>query len=449
MQLSLWFTSILIVTCLFISSLIPPLQSPDELAHVSRAYLLAKGKIILDSPNGQSSGGLIDTGLDNYMKSYAGMHGKFDKKVSAAANNTAKEVQWTGEKVYVNTATLGYYFPAAYLPQAIGLKIGKHFKWTVDASYRMARFTALAAIAVILFAAFMIYPVNPLTLAILFLPMMIFQFSSASLDGVSTAIAIFSIAAFLRLMNEKNNFNLKLYLAFALSVVLAATSRTHLLPLLGLLFIVSIYSKKRSAVYIFIGALLFVCSWIIITVKTTIGGSRIAAGDTLPGVALFYLQHPATLLQVLTNTLTDKNYLMNYRDSFIGVLGWLDTTFPAYIYSLFSSLLVSIVILSISITNLKTNWIPRLALLITALAAIAIMFFLLLVQWNPLPAQMIEGIQGRYFFVPMIMIAYAISDQPYSANGVLCKIAFALLMVLMGLTIFTMPGVLLNRYYIG
>ena len=41
-----------------LSALIPSFMSPDEVDHLKRAYWLSQGKILLDTPPGQSSGGM-------------------------------------------------------------------------------------------------------------------------------------------------------------------------------------------------------------------------------------------------------------------------------------------------------------------------------------------------------------------------------------------------------
>lgn len=62
--------AILSIGYFFLSSVIPPLMSPDEPNHIERAYLLEKGVVVLDRKEGNSSGGYIDTGLLDYLGYY-------------------------------------------------------------------------------------------------------------------------------------------------------------------------------------------------------------------------------------------------------------------------------------------------------------------------------------------------------------------------------------------
>lgn len=203
----------ILIACGVLSIIIPPFQSPDEQDHIKRAYLLGKGVLVLDRAEAQSSGGYIDDGLYKFTQSYGSVKDKLSKEEISSAN----EIEWSGVTVYNEFPGTGYYFPAIYLPQAIGLFIGELLEFNVDHSYRLARAFALFAIILLFYAAFRLYPPNPLVLALISIPMTLFQFSSASLDGVSTALAVFSISSFLKIANDRDSASV--YLQYALSLI--------------------------------------------------------------------------------------------------------------------------------------------------------------------------------------------------------------------------------------
>jgi uncharacterized membrane protein len=448
-NVSLWMILLILVVGSFFSALIPPFQSPDEPAHVMRAYLLSKGSIILDAPAGNNSGGMIDSGLVSYFDVYEILKFKPDRKLSADEIDSAKFIKWTGIKEYRSVPAASY-FPIIYMPQAVGVTIGEILGLTIDTSYLIARSMALLSISLILFAAFKIYPVNPLTIALLILPMSVFQFSSASLDGVSTALAIFSVATFLRLAVEKNNASPWLFYVHTLSIVLVATCRPHLLPLLMLVWVAAFYLPKKKYLYIAAFALLFVLAWIVIASKTTVDlGAGYRVGASTSSVALFYITNPLAFFHVLIATLSNNDFVRFYGASFLGILGWLDTRFSEDAYKFLFLCTILIGLLSVSVKNLKTEWFPRLVLLVSALTSILLIFFALLITWNHHPARVIEGVQGRYFLVPAIMVAYAISGGLNLSDGVFRKIALLLVILLGAFTIFSMPRLLIERYYLG
>jgi len=155
------------------------------------------------------------------------------------------------------------------------------------------------------------------------------------------------------------------------------------------------------------------------------------------------------LLHAFASTISNAGMVTNYIYSFVGVLGWLDTQFSTWQYITFLLLLVLIGGLSISAQDLRADWLPRSAILLCAFSAILIMFFLLLLTWNKYPAAIIDGVQGRYFLPPAIMVSYAIAGRAKLFEGLPRKTAMVLVLALCALTLLSMPGLLLERYYLA
>ena len=85
--LSVW----IFVSGLLVGAVTPPFQSPDEFEHITRAYLLTRGDVVLSAPTGQSSGGLIDSGLARYMDVYSQIPFRPDRKVTVEQTHDAKK----------------------------------------------------------------------------------------------------------------------------------------------------------------------------------------------------------------------------------------------------------------------------------------------------------------------------------------------------------------------
>jgi hypothetical protein len=51
-------------------------------------------------------------------------------------------------------------------------------------------------------------------------------------------------------------------------------------------------------------------------------------------------------------------------------------------------------------------------------ASVLLAFALMLLTWSPFPTQMIEGVQGRYFIAPALMVAYGLGrfERPASVG---------------------------------
>jgi hypothetical protein len=94
--------------------------------------------------------------------------------------------------------------------------------------------------------------------------------------------------------------------------------------------------------------------------------------------------------------------------SFFGILGWLDARFPDDIYTWLYALFFLVAIFSTSFRRIEAEWLVSLLLVICAFCSILLIFLALLVTWNAHPASVINGVQGRYFIVPALLIAYSL-----------------------------------------
>ena len=75
-----------------ISFFIPQLQSPDEEAHLNRAYLLSKGEVFLGAADGVT-GGKVDSGFLKYINSFTYIHPKFPVKVIEERLETSRGIK--------------------------------------------------------------------------------------------------------------------------------------------------------------------------------------------------------------------------------------------------------------------------------------------------------------------------------------------------------------------
>src|SRR5690554_3338040 len=128
------YVLLLLLGSAILSVLIPPLQSPDEREHLTRAYLLTQGEILLESQPGVGSGGNIDRGLHEYLQFY------FDKFLADRTAVVHKEdveeaskFRWSTESVFTPTGA-NVYFPLIYAPHALGLAVGEALDLSIDTS---------------------------------------------------------------------------------------------------------------------------------------------------------------------------------------------------------------------------------------------------------------------------------------------------------------------------
>lgn len=394
-----------------LSALIPSFMSPDEVDHVKRAYWLSQGKILLDNPPGQSSGGMVDSGLLSYMNTF---HLTFmndrNHKVTSDELNSASKIEWGGQPTFSPAPGTGYYFPAVYAPQALGLLVGKTFDLSVESSYRLARLLSLVCAILILVIATIIYESNPLAIALLAVPMTLFQLASASLDSVSNALAVLAISIFMRISVDREKSRKSLIVCLGVILFLLISSRVHLLPMLLLPFICYLYTKDKKS--LIVGALttVAVAAWLLIAIKNTVD-TRVIVGSPTSTVALYYLSDPIAFLRVLYNTLGNPIISNFYAVAFIGNLGWLDTPLSTGVYERILLLLLFVFIVTILTKDLRKNLSASLVLITCAASSCLLVFFAILITFNEHPASVIQGVQGRYFLVPALMLSYALASS--------------------------------------
>lgn len=452
------FAIVLFCLCFAISQLIPPFQSPDEDVHVKRAYLLSHGQVWLSTPANSPTGGLIDQGLLQLMSQFDGLPFHAEKKLSANELYEASQVRWKGEYTFHPTSAISHYFPFLYAPQALGLRIGELLKISVLQSYQLAKLFALLAACTLIYWALFIYPFSLAVLGLFVLPMSLFQIGSASLDGIAHAMSLFVIALYLKISGQSSAAQSSTAwqgALLAVCIALLTSSRMQLLPLILLLWSCSRQTGQKKYLYYAAAVGIFTITWILFSITTVID-TKVTTSLTPTQAIAFYLAHPITGIQVLFSTLTNLAILKSYATGFIGVLGWLDASLPKIQYGVLGTLLALLIALNLTWRVQGLSKHHQRVLLLCALGSMGIVFAALLIQWTPHPATVILGVQGRYFFVPALLICVAFtrpfsslaSSQAVSLRAWLQKISLVVLVILSTSALYCTSTLLLGRYYL-
>lgn len=426
--------------------LTPSFQAPDEFDHVKRAYMLGNGQVLLDASDGQPSGGVVDTGLIQYMDHFTAMAGKADVKLDPDNLASARTVKWSGENQRVTQPGTAYYLPALYVPQAIGLWLGKATDMTVDRSYRLARLLTLFVSVALLYWAFRLFPPPALVLALLLLPMSTFLFSFAVLDGMSASAAVLAFSAFWRIVSLHDR-RPAIMMIMLVALGLLTACRANTLPFLLIPFIAAWYQRDKR---LLIGAAIMVMTvlaWTVITIKTTVyppGPRDIDHMTRLTG----YLFNPLDFIGLIHATLTSPGVAQYYAQSFLGVLGWLDAPLGPLHYLIFVLLLLASFVCSISWNHFTGTGLARWSFVIALFCTILLTFLAMLVQWTIGDSPIIQGVQGRYFLIPAIAFAYAIGADPQPLASPMSMGGRMFVFVAAMATAFSVPSVLAVRYYL-
>lgn len=380
--------------------LIPPLQSPDEPAHLGRAYLLAHGQWLLEPSSTIGSGGPVDTGFIAYVEAYAPLSMDIGQKLTPDLIAAASAIRWSGQRERRAAPGTAYYFPLIYLPQAIGLGLGESLGYTVDTSVRLARIASVACSVWLLSMTALLMPIPLLVFALLSLPMTLFQTSCAGIDGVATAATVLCLSAFWRLRTAPAQHRLLFALIGAAALV--GSCRQHLFVLLPLALLRAHQSRNSVARIACILLICLVVAWNIHAALHTID-LRVAQVPPL----LARLREPEAFVLSLCRTLTNLPTLSLLATSFIGKLGWLNLHLPKSAYVAIGGYIAA----HFAIAARNCAWYrainDRCWLLLAAVTSALIVFFALWATWTPADAPLISGLQGRYFLGPALLVAYA------------------------------------------
>ncbi len=159
---------------------------------------------------------------------------------------------------------------------------------------------------------------------------------------------------------------------------------------------------------------------------------------------LSLLTHPWRVPLLLFRTLKANDAIIS--NSFIGLLGWLDTALPVTYHRMAWAGLLLAAIAVWRPHPAPAPW-PRIAL--EALAVIGATGGVFLVQymaWTVVGSPVIDGVQGRYFLPPALVLAVLIAGSPNTlgrARGWLAVPVLVLPMVTITVTLHA----LIARYY--
>lgn len=425
-----------------ISMLVPPFQSPDEHDHFQRAYLLSHGKLMLETPEGESSGGDIDTGLLSYISNFTPLQAKPDARINSITENQSKIEKWTGKKVFRMLPGTGYYLPAIYVPQATAIFIGERLHLSVDTTYRMARFISMVSCLLILIIAFNIYKPNPLSLMVIVLPMTIFQMGSTTIDGLSISLTFLAISCFKRDLDTRGRGKWN-FVLLAVTIFILVTCRSYMLPMIFMIIGAAVINRSKKRILISSATTVAIVAWISFAIYHTTD-LRMPGKSSISTIISYYLSDPLSLWSVVSATLTNTGLVQMYWHSFIGILGALDTSLPDISYLAITIIFIVTIIINLNKQALSKK--SNLILLLSGFFAIPLIFAAMLFTWTPHPATVILGVQGRYFTIPAILILYAVDRKDDFLRWFLTYVAMSLIAIV---AIESMTPALLDRYYVS
>ncbi|MBN1384125.1 MAG: DUF2142 domain-containing protein [Elusimicrobia bacterium] len=428
----------------------PPFQTPDEPAHFYRAYQISGLKMISKKQNGKVGDYLPESLHITTVKTMDDIHFKPHNKVKFSEILPAFKIPLSsGNKTFIEFPNMARYCPAAYIPQSVGIAIGRLLRLSPLVLMYMGRICNLAVWVLLVYLAIKITPVSNWLFFILALtPMSLFVSSSLSADVPLNAASFLFIAICLQYAFEENK-TVKpsdIFILFLLSIFLSLTKLIYLfIPLIFLIIPVKKIGTPKKYYTIFT-LLILSCAFLTggwyLVIKNLVVPLK---PDIFVDKQIAYVLHnPLKFLEVVIKSLSSARYI----DHFVGRLGWLDTKM-----SLIFTVPYFLIIITVALIDTKKDIVitlkQRIILFITLSINLVLICLSQYLTWTPVGKTRVYGLQGRYFIpvaLLLFLLFYPNKKIPFNMDKNRTKIFIICYSLIC--SIYTIL-VLIRRYYLG
>lgn len=425
--------------------LTPPFQAPDEFLHFLRSFRVASGHFCASFAPKQDW--LFPASLVQVMDRFQPF--PFHPEIRVRLSDF--QGLWTLSLQEPPTAAfpMGPYLFMPYVPQAIGIFFGKLLGLSPLVLLYLGRLSNLFFWVGLTYQAIKITPIFKWMFCLLALiPMSIFLAASLSYDTFTNGICFLWIALCLRYALGKEERIDTRQVITILSISLAVALSKHAYVLLALLFFL-IPMKKFGSIKRYLLSLLSLLllngltffSWFF----TVVLPKHAAVGSPAFEGKLSQIFHPISFTLTLLKNLQWQSIPL--LQQFLGVLGWLDTPLPSFLYFYLCGLLLLVACYDHD-DGIDLNRGKKLLLALTWIATTTLMLTAIFLAWKQDSSGLITGVQGRYFIplspLPFFML-YNRRLQP--AMGERGLRGLVILGVLPSLLVTSWT--LLHRYYLS
>jgi uncharacterized membrane protein len=384
--------------------LIPPFQTPDEYQHFSRAYVISEGRPF-------DTDGYIPRGMVKLMAITRDVPFHLDKKVNLAAlTGSFNQPLLQSDPVHTDFPASAVYSPLPYLVSALGIFVGRILGASPLIIFYLGRALNFLVWTFLVYQALRLAPVFKWTFLLLFLsPMSLNQAVSFSADSLTNALSFFAVGYGLYLALKVDRIlNWKDFLPLLALAILLPLTKPPYAVLIAIIFLIPIKKFGSVKKYLLVSLVLISITGILIWIGSSINREYYYQFVPYPGVnanrqIVYILRHiPGYLKTILRTVISDFVFM---SQSYVGILGWLDTKLPQLIYPTFY-LVLSFIALTDNHMEVRISYRQK-----TYLALIAISAFLIVatgqyVTWTPVGAAKINAIQGRYLIpvIPLLVL---------------------------------------------
>ncbi len=433
----------------------PPIQVADEENHFLRALQVADGHLFGRKIEGDNAGGILDPAAPIFAHDFDALKFMPERKLDISVYGAAAALRWgVGSPIptaFPNTAIYPFFL---YLPASAGLATGRALQLSVLDSFYLGRLaTALVSIALASMALAICGRGRSLLFVILCLPMTLSLFASLSQDAIAIALGGLAAATWSRYVADGVAMPAAVRATVALALGAVAAARIPLVPLYVLIVLPtrrSIATKPRPRL-----ADVAAAAAGFIPFAIGIYGAHAAKiafreedGVSPIGQLHWIALHPIEVVAVVKRTL-ETDTLRHLRE-LVGVLGWLDTDLPPGFYDWMGGCVVLAFLIDAMIDGRNISGLSRFVPAAAVLFSSAGVFGAFYLAWTPVGAPIVDGVQGRYFIVPAMVLAVSLPGFNRLGERVGAGLKWLQLIICgaVALTdLWIVPIAILHRYY--
>lgn len=381
----------------------PPFLYPDENAHFYRSLGILDGQIVVQKPDEEHSGSFLPKSIhdfENRTKFYDFLADRDCLKARISFKDISDASSYTknGEKIFVNHINTALYSPVAYMPQLAGMAAAGMF--TPSFLYIMFGgkiFNFLFYLILGFFAIRSLPFLKWVGVLILLAPINLSLAGSLSTDPVLLSSSMLFFAKILQYsVGDDSKIGWKQVVLLAvLAFIIGQVKQNFLI----VFFVFLIPKKKFCGGYFVKMATVVVPSVVLSLVWGKIASSVLVPGNGAKPVeqAVYILSHPIEYLQTFLRT---SRIFSRMLREMVGVLGWLNIRLDWWAYGLYYIFFVLNVFFSIDVDDKGREMFSlkqKLIILSLSLLIIFVVSTNMYIVWSHVGADLIDGIQGRYF----------------------------------------------------
>lgn len=394
---------------------IPIGRATDEESHFFRIYELSKGHFVSDI-NDDGRIGSVEASNIEIIRDF-----KENNVTYAEIFENLNLYPDESDQTFVKTSAYSYSI-VSYLPHVIGMKIGQILNLPVLVTAYIAKlFNCVACILLLYFSIKFIPFLKEIIFFIAFLPITMQGMTSLSADGfiVATSIALIGFVLY-STYTMKTTFSKKHYaMLLSLCLILSLSKIIYALICLFIFAIPKDRFKNQKTKFIAISSIGAIC--ILILGFWFVASSTVTFTDAYNRNLI--LSNPFHYGAMLVYSLS-YHFLLYVAGAFGGWLEWFNISL-SWLY-LFPSILIFAFLCKQARDTFCVNKAIRYLSIFIFTAVFISTFTAMFVSWTKPGANIIDGVQGRYFlpillFIPLSFMSN--SKLNHKSNSKLAKLA--------------------------